>query len=136
MRRREEAEGPVDAEVVVVDRLGEVDDAQRAADPGIELLHPVEVVGRLERVVAADGDERVDLDCLEGREDGPQLARSSRRRPGPRPTRSALPGFARDVRKMMSLRLRMPETSSRSQAHEVRALLERRRPAEYRSRFS
>jgi hypothetical protein len=58
----EEAEREVDAAVVVVDRLRQVDDLDAARPLGQVLLVLVEEVGRLERVVAADGDQRVDLE--------------------------------------------------------------------------
>jgi len=57
---RHEAERPVDAVVVVVDRLREVNEADRTQSRH-RLLDAVEVVRGLERVVTADGDERIDL---------------------------------------------------------------------------
>jgi hypothetical protein len=72
VRRREEAERPVDTVVVVVDGLRQVDDADRpqTRDHVLQLL---QVVRGLERVIAADRDERVDLVCLERRVDVAQL---------------------------------------------------------------
>ncbi len=57
----EVAEGEVDAHVVVVDRLRQVDDGNPAAAPRQLLLEELELVGGFQRVVAADGDQRVDL---------------------------------------------------------------------------
>ena len=57
---REVAEREVDARVIVVDRLGQVDDGNPLAAGGQLLLEELELVGRLQRVVAADGDQGVD----------------------------------------------------------------------------
>ena len=64
--RGEEAEGEVDAAVVVVDGLGQVDDLDPARLGGQPLLVLVEEVGGLEGVVAADRDQRVDVEVDEG----------------------------------------------------------------------
>ena len=58
------AESEVDAVVVVVDRLGEMDDADAFIDFCVVLVFE-EFVGCFERIVAADGDERVDFEATE-----------------------------------------------------------------------
>ena len=57
----EEAEGEVDAAIVVVDRLRQVDDLDALRSGRQALLVLVEEVRGLQRVVAADRDQRVDL---------------------------------------------------------------------------
>ena len=57
---REVAEREVDAAVVVVDRLGNVDDRDPPFAGRKIFLEPLELVGRLERVVAADRDQCID----------------------------------------------------------------------------
>ena len=59
---REIAEREVDAAVVVVDRLRQMDDGDPRRVGRQLLLIELELVGRLERVVAADRDQRVDAD--------------------------------------------------------------------------
>jgi hypothetical protein len=61
----EEAEREVDAAVVVVDRLRQMDDVKPLGRGGELALVHVEEVGGLQRVVAADGDERVDFEIDE-----------------------------------------------------------------------
>ena len=61
----EEAEREVDAAVVVVDRLRQVDDLHAARLRRQVLLVLVQEVRRLQRVVAADRDQRVDLEIDE-----------------------------------------------------------------------
>ena len=70
----EVAEGEVDAEVVVVDRLGDVHHGDPPGALGQVSLEHLELVGGLERVVAADGDERVDLQRRERRVHGAERA--------------------------------------------------------------
>ena len=55
-------ESQIDAAVIVVDRLGQVDDLDAARLLGQTALVLVQEVGGLERVVAADRDQRVDLE--------------------------------------------------------------------------
>ena len=59
---REVAEGEVDAAVVVVDRLGDVDHRDPRLVRGQVVLEPLELVGGLERVVAADRDQGIDAE--------------------------------------------------------------------------
>ena len=68
VRRREESERPVDTEVIVVDRFWQVRDLDA---PYIwqHVLHLVDVVRRLECVIPAYGDKRVDLVSVERRVD-------------------------------------------------------------------
>ena len=61
---REEAEREVDAVVVVVDCLGQMDDADFVVNVRV-FLELIEFVGCFERVVAADGDEGVDAEAAE-----------------------------------------------------------------------
>jgi len=74
---------------------------------GNHLLQTEQVVRGLERVVAADRDQRIDAMRLERREDSAELrvplgsARSSS-------DLMSLPGFARDVRRMIDFSLRIP----------------------------
>ena len=58
--RREIAEREVDAHVVVVDRLGQVDDGDSLRAGRQPILKHLELVGRLQRVVAADADQGID----------------------------------------------------------------------------
>ena len=60
----EVTERKIDAVVVVVDRLGQVHDANAFFDLGV-VLPFVEFVGRFERVVTADGDERIDAEATQ-----------------------------------------------------------------------
>ena len=71
------AEGPGDAEIVVVDGLGDVDHRQ---------AEPAEEIGGLQRVVAADGDQAADAQAVQGLEDVAQPAGSFRDPPGPAAT--------------------------------------------------
>lgn len=70
----EVAEGEVDAAVVVVDGLGDMDNADLLGTSRQAFLKETELVGGFEGVVAADGDEGIDfersksfIDRLEGR---------------------------------------------------------------------
>ena len=94
---REVAEGEVDAHVVVVDRLGQVDDRDAAAARRELLLEELELVGGLERVVAADGDQGVDAQRSTGRRRRSAAAPSARGRSGGRAPRRACPGLVRAV---------------------------------------
>ncbi len=64
--RREEAEGEIDPAIVVVDRFGQVHDAHALVLRHLVLLVLVKEVGRLERVIAADRDERIDAQIAKG----------------------------------------------------------------------
>ena len=104
---REVAEGEVDAHVVVVDRLGQMDHGDAAAAGGQLLLEELELVGRLQRVVAADGDQGVHAQRDQGVVDGPQRSRPAADPSGGRGRRSSLPGLARAVPMMMPWLLRV-----------------------------
>ena len=91
------AEGPGDAEVIVVDGLRYMDHRQP------ELAQEV---GRLERVVAADGDQASDAQAVERLEDVEQLFDSSPGRADPAGEWMARPGLARDVFRNTPRRLR------------------------------
>ena len=56
---REIAEGEVDAPVIVIDRLGHVNHGDSRLFRGQVILEPLELVGGLERVVAADRDQGI-----------------------------------------------------------------------------
>jgi len=64
--RREEPEREVDATVVVVDRLGQMHDVNSGFVRDVVVLILVEEVGRLESVVTADRDERIDIEGAQG----------------------------------------------------------------------
>ena len=72
VHRREVSEGEVDARVVVVDRLRHVDHRDSLVARRQLLLEEPEFVGRFQGVVAADGDQGVDLERTQGLVDGPQ----------------------------------------------------------------
>ena len=58
--------------VIVVDRLGQMDDGKATCAGGQVVLEQLHFVGCLERVVAADRDQRVDLERTEAFVDASQ----------------------------------------------------------------
>ena len=104
---RKVAEGEVDAAVVVVDRLGEMDDGNAASVGRELLLIELELVGGFERVVAADRDQRIDADRSQRLVDGLAAASSAPGLLRCDGCETFLPGFVRAVPMMMPCELRV-----------------------------
>ena len=104
-----EAEGEVDAVVVVVDRLRQVNDLKPGGLLGEPPLVLVEKVCGLQRVIAPDGDELVDAEVGDRAVDlEPERLAGVVEVVGPA---MPLPGLAREVPMWIPRTFRMPTTS-------------------------